>query len=55
MADPTKDDKTPKAMTLADAARLAGVKEKEALSFREYDDKVVVVTTAGQKVEGAKK
>jgi hypothetical protein len=75
MADPTKDDKTPKAMTLADAAKLVRRKvpvlgddkkptgefkekalaEGEALSFREYDDKVVVVTTSGEKLEGAKK
>lgn len=31
------------------------ISEKEVLSFKDYGDRVVVVTTDGQKFEGAKK
>ena len=30
------------------------IKESEVMSFAEYDDRVVVVTTAGEKLEAAK-
>ncbi len=31
-----------------------GIKEDEVMSFAEYDDKVVVVTTSGEKLEAGK-
>lgn len=44
-----------KALTAAQAAALAGCKAKEVLDFKEFDDRVVVVTVDGQKLTGAKK
>jgi hypothetical protein len=47
--------KTTKAtLTLDDAARLAGQDVKDCLSFKDYGDTVVVVTTSGEKLTVAK-
>ena len=37
------------------AQESVSVKESEVLSFRDYGDHVIVVTTAGQKLRGDKK
>lgn len=68
--DETDKGAAPKAMTKAEAAKLvkgqvritgkdgkptlADVSEKTVLSFKEYEDRVVVVTIDGQKLEGRK-
>jgi DNA-binding LytR/AlgR family response regulator len=49
--EPSKESK----LTVAQAAALVKVKTAEVLSFRDYGDYVVVVTTAGQKLRGDKK
>ena len=55
--EPAKPDPEPKAelkkpvdKALAAAAKAAKLKAEDVLSFKDYDDKVVVVTRAGQKV-----
>lgn len=42
-----------KPLTAADAAGLVKIKPSEVLDFKEYADRVVVVTTDGQKLEAA--
>ena len=44
-----------KALTAAQAAALVDCKAKEVLDFKEFDDRVVVVTIAGQKLTAKKK
>lgn len=42
------------AMTAAEAAKLVKRKQDDVLSFADYGDRVVVVTTAGEKLEAGK-
>ena len=44
-----------KELTAAQAASLVGCKAKEVISFKEYEDRVVVVTGDGKKLTAAKK
>ena len=53
MSEPTTgtppDEKT-KALTTAQVAKLANCKTTDVLSFKDYGDRVVVVTVAGDKL-----
>lgn len=51
---PDNDKKNPDALTRDDVAVLFDIPPAIVLSFREYDDRIVVVTTAGAKMELAK-
>lgn len=48
---PKTEAKKPVDKVLAAAAKAAKVEAAEVLSFKDYDDKTVVVTRSGQKIQ----